>query len=626
MAKAEKKLDSALRRQMENRGIFDPEEFDAWMAERGWAWQCLDRGDYGLSMDDALVLHVFEDPVRWCETFLVEPDTGGAWKFFEYQKASLRAWRQDVVHQDGAEVGKTREIMCFVLWGQCTSMGLTLRRPWMLIGAPQQTHLDEIILAIEEQVGAQESGEARGSLLSKFWLKPKRTPHMMQRFKTIPLGAGERPGVGRVYYRPAGHDGEAFRGVHVNAGCIMDEAAKLKRELQWSEFWRAAKPGCGKRVYSVPDGDRATGFFRLSQQAVPTLPEGRPGWRLFHWPKSIMPPPFWTPERDAQFVRDFGGRQTPGYQRNVLGEWGDAENPVWSWDVLLPNVVDVPEFRVIKLVADHTRDNLAIEVRRVELQSEKNRKVGVDHWLHDSAVDLRPFTKGSDATRRGAIRELLRAHLRGIARGVLFAGADLGESNDPTEIIISELIGPQLRDVVRISARGLPYHMQRELIYCVSELYSFLPHWGVDLGSAGTVVVKDLQTQDDYAAARFDETLSGFQFSNAVDCVDEQGETLTDASDENGDGKVIRAPAKHWATQCITARLQGTGYAMAYDTEVLNRITNHTARQGTKWPIYAKKDDHEIDARRMQMLRKLYDEQYAYADVFSVGAHDRRVA
>lgn len=609
-------------RQMEQRGVFAPDEFDAWLAARQWAWQSLERGEYGVSLDEAMILYVFEDPVRWCETFLVEPRTGEPWRFFEYQRDSLRAWRQDVVHQDGAEVGKTREIMCLILWGQCTSMGLTLRRPWMLVGAPQQTHLDEIILAIEEQVGAQEDGGAKGSLLSRFWLKPKRTPHMMQRFMTIPL-AGEKPAIGRVYYRPAGHDGEAFRGVHVNGLCIMDEAAKLKHKLQWSEFWRAAEPNCGKRVYSVPDGDRSTDYFRLTQQAIPALSIDVKGWRLFHWAKTVMPPPFWTAERDATFVRDFGGRNTPGYQRNVLGEWGDAESPVWSWDVVLPNVVDVPEFRVLKLSADHARDSLAVEAKRVELATDKGRKVGIDHWLYDSALELTPFTRGDNKTRRTRMRELLRAHIRGASSGVFWAGGDLGESNDPTELIVSEQLGPVMRDVVRISARGLPYHMQRELIFCLSELFGFLPHWGIDLGSAGTVVVKDLQTLDEYAEARFVETLTGFQFSNAVDCIDESGDALRDRDDPD---IIVRAPAKHWATQCMTGRMQGCGYAMAYDTEVLNRITNHTARAGTKWPIYAKKDDHEIDARRMQMLRKLYDEQNSYPDVFSVGAHDRRNA
>lgn len=613
--------DHGVLRQMADRGVFAPDEFDAWLAERGWSWQALDRGEYGITLEESLLLFVFTDPVRWCETFLVEPRTGKPWQFFDYQRESLRAWSQDVVHQDGAEVGKTREITCLILWGQCTAMGLSVARPWFLIGAPQQTHLDEIILAVEEQVGVQASGEAKGTLLSSFWRKPKRTPHTMHNFRTPPVG-DEPPGNGRVYYRPAGYDGEAYRGVHVNGMVLMDEAAKLKRAVQWSEFWRSAMPGCRKRVYSVPDGDRSTEFFRLSQQAVANLPAERQGWRLFHWPKTIMPAPFWSADRDAEFVRLFGGRHTPGYKRNVLGDWGEAENPVWSWDTLLPNVTDVPEYRIVKLGADVPRGELTVEVKRVALDIVEGRKHGTEEWLHDGVRPLAPFVSRSNAERREAMAALLREHLDGASRGVFWAGADLGESNDPTEIVLSEEVGPKLRDVARIVARGLPYHAQRELIYCLQELYGGLPHWGVDLGSAGTVVVKDLQTLEDYADMRFEECMTGFQFSNAVDCLDEHGEALLDPRDEEGE-KIVRAPAKHWATQCITQRLQACGYAMAYDTQVLNWMTNHTSREGAKWPIYAKKDDHAIDARRMQMLRKLYDEQAGNLDIFSVGVQRR---
>lgn len=612
-------------RQMDERGIFAPDEFEAWLAGKGWAWQALSRGDYGLTLEQSLLLFVFEDPVHWSETFLVEPRTGEPWRFFDYQRESCRAWMQDVLHQDGAEVGKTREITVLVLWGQCSGMGFTLRRPWMLIGAPQQTHLDEIILAIEEQVGAQDGGDqARGSLLSQFWLKPKRTPHMMQRFKTIPLGESEQPGIGRVYYRPAGHDGEAFRGVHVNAMALMDEAAKLKRAVQWSEFWRSAMPGCRKRVYSVPDGDRSTEFFRLSQQAQPQLLPNRTGWRLFHWPKTIMPAPFWTAERDAEFVRLFGGRHSPGYKRNVLGEWGEAENPVWSWDLLLPCVSDLPDYRVLTLNVDRQRGEMHVGVLRIAYAIEKGRKSGQYDYLFDSTVDLSPFTSRDDDERRTAMRALLREHLTAMPVGVYWAGADLGETNDPTEIIISEQRGPMLRDVLRVQARGMDYYIQRELIHGLQELFASAPHWGVDLGSAGTVVVKDLQTLDAYAAQHFDEVMTGFQFSNAVDCIGEDGEPLIDrARDDGREETIVRAPAKHFATQCITQRLQARGYAIPYDVDVLNHMTNHTARQGTKWPIYAKKDDHDIDARRMQMLRKVFDDAGGAIDVFSSGTEAR---
>lgn len=617
---------NAIAQAMAERCTFAEDEFDAWLAGRGWSWQGLDRGDYGLDLGSALLLFVFEDPVHWCETFLLEPRTGEPWKFFDYQRESLRAWAQDVVHQDGAEVGKTREIVCFVLWGMCTAMGFTVRRPWMLIGAPQQTHLDEIILAVEEQVGVTEGGEnARGRLLSHFWLKPKRTPHMMQRFLTVPLGDSETPGIGRVYYRPAGHDGEAFRGVHVNAAVIMDEAAKLKRALHWSEFWRAAEPGCRKRVYSVPDGDRGTEFFKLTQQARDSLPIGEAGWRRFRWPKTIMPPPFWSEARDAEFVRLYGSRQAPGYVRNVLGEWGDAECPVFSWDLLLPNVLPMPEFRILKLQADRVRGVLAVTLARVELCISQGRKSGQLHFEVDTATDLAPFLSRDDSERRMAMRDLLEPLIALRDRGVFYAGVDFGETHDPTEIILSEQRGERLRDALRVSCSGLPYLAQCELIYGVDSLFGQATAWGADLGAAGTAVVRDLQSLELFGDARFDERMTGFQFASSVDCIGEDGEPLRDPQDPDGE-RVIRAPAKHWATQCMVRRLQGHGYALAYDSEVLNWMTSHTAREGAKWPIYSKTNDHAIDARRVQMLRKLYEELGSSVDVFASAVSERRVA
>lgn len=602
-------------------------EFDAWLSAQGWSWKRLENGDYGLGIEEALFLFTWQDPVRWCEAHLIEPRTGEPWQFFDYQKPSIRAWAQDRVHQDGAEVGKTREIKCLVLWGMITSMGFTVRRPWMLIGAPQQTHLDEIILAIEEQVGAQESGDAKGSILSQFWLKPKRTPHMMQRFATIPLGE-EAMGIGRVYYRPAGHDGEAFRGVHVNAMALMDEAAKIKRAVIWSEFWRSAMPGCAKAVYSVPDGDRSTEFFRLTQQAQRHLPREEKGWRLFRWPKTVMPAPFWSAERDSEFVKLYGSRQAPGYVRNVLGEWGDAENPIFGWDLLLPNIVDLPEFRIVRLLADRTRHELSISVAAVELsvstdpQTGRPRKVGQDRFIVDTAVDLDPFLSRDDGERRTAMRALVSEFLSpSIGGNVFWAGIDFGETHDPTEIIVSQEAG-RMRDELRVSVKGLPYIAQCELIDALDVQFGRKPTWGADLGSAGTAVVRDLQTLGIFAAAHFDERLIGFQFANSVDCIGEDGAPLHDPSDPDGE-KMLRAPAKHWATQCMVSRFQQQGYALAYDVEALNHMTSHTSREGAKWPIYGKTNDHTIDARRVQMLAKLYHEAGGAVDVFSGGVYER---
>lgn len=617
------KSDAAVLRRMLERGVYDPAEFDAWLATKGWSWRRLDAGDYGIGIDEALLLFTWEDPVRWCETMLHDPRTGEPWKFFDYQRESIRAWRQNVVHQDGAEVGKTREILCLILWGQCTGLGFTMRRPWMLVAAPQQTHLDEIILAVETQVGAEEGADsARGSVLSHFWLKPKRVPHMLQRFRTVPLRTGEKPGVGRVYYRPAGHDGEAFRGVHVNGVAFVDEAAKMKAAIQWSEFWRALEPGCVSRVYSVPDGDRSTDYFRLTQQAVRDLPESSPGSRLFHWPKTVMPAPFWSAERDAEFVRRFGSRQAAGYVRNVLGEWGDAESPVFPWSLLLPCVLPLPEFRILKLHADRTCDSLAVTLARTDLAVHDGRKSATLAYEADTAAPLAPFLATGDEGRRRAMREMLEPLIARRRGGVFVGGADFGETTDPSEIVISEQIGDRLDDVLRLQCVGLPYVAQAELLYVVDALFGRAVAWGADLGSAGTAVVRFLQTLDHFADAHFDERMIGFQFANAVDCIGEDGEALRDTKDESGE-TIIRAPAKHWATQCIVQRLQAMGYGLAYDAEALDWMSSHTVRAGAKFPIYSKKNDHVIDARRLQMLRLLHDAGASDVDIFASGVHRR---
>ena len=140
------------------------------------------------------------------------------------------------------------------------------------------------------------------------------------------------------------------------------------------------------------------------------------------------------------------------------------------------------------------------------------------------------------------------------------------------------------------------------------------------------MVVKDLCALEEFADAHFDERLVGFHFQQTVDCIGEDGEPLM-REIRKDDGTVeeeqMRAPAKHWATQCIVKRLQEGGYRMPYDGDVLNDYTSHTARQGAKWPIYATKNDHTIDARRQQMLVMLANVQGEQVDVFSVGTYRR---
>lgn len=620
MARVAKKTGSH-QRQMLDRGIYSPDEFDAWLATRRWSWGMLQADQLPLDFEHALMLFVAEDPVRWCETFLLEHD-GTPFRFFDYQKPSIRAWNQDVVHEDGAEVGKTREIVSLLLWSHMTGCGFTQSQPSSLVGAPQQTFLQEIMDAIERQVGVFKSLQG-DSPLKELWLEPRRTPHTQFRILSPNVMNPAMPTMGTIDFRPAGHDGEAFRGVHVRTLALVDEAAKMKTKLQWSEFNRALMPGCRFRYYSVPDGDRNSEFYRVCQSAMVDLPEGQAGTRKFHWPKTIMPAPFWSKERDAHFIKLFGGRDTPGYQRNVLGLWGDAEDPVFRWGDILPNVVELPDYRRITISADTKGGQLYVSVERIALQINDGNMAGIPLTLCDVMEPIGDFVGKDQDARRAAWRDLLEpwlGHLRG--QGVFWTGIDLGERNDPTEIIVSEVVGEQLVDRVRIKASGLTYHGQKELVYQIDRIFGHRPRYGVDMGSAGTLVVKDLCNLEEFEDAHFEERMIGFHFQQSVDCIGEDGEALTRDGDD-GDIEVQRAPAKHWATQCVVARLQAGGYRLPYDGDVLNDYTSHTARNGAKWPIYAAKNDHTIDARRLQMLAILANVQGEVVDVFSVGSYRR---
>lgn len=230
-----------------------PDEiFDGYLESRGWSWHQLARGELPLSFEDIQFGLICSDPVLWSRAFLKEPDTEEPYEYWDYQLESVRYWG-DVIHSDGAEVGKTREIGNLLLWRAFTRSGRS-----SLVGAPEQIHLDEIIDYCNEQMFVLSPQLGKG--LRKHKKHPHHVFYFHNRYK--------------IYFSPGGFDGTGFRGKHVNDLCVMDEAAKIKNPDIWREFWRAAKPEAIFRIYSVPDGDRGTVFYQLKQRAK-ALQDGR---------------------------------------------------------------------------------------------------------------------------------------------------------------------------------------------------------------------------------------------------------------------------------------------------------------------------------------------------------------
>ncbi|MDQ2069328.1 hypothetical protein [Natronospira bacteriovora] len=614
--RTEDKTEQQQIRQIAERCVVDRKDFGWWLDQKGWHWRALDRGEYGISLEQAQLLYVMEDPVLWCRAFLTDPDTGQPYEFWDYQRPSIRAWDQNVVHQDGAEVGKTREIIALILWGMCTSFGMSIRRPSILVGAPQQTHLDEIIMAMEEHLGVEEDHQGGKPIIGYHWRKPKKTPHYMARFRT-PKGPG------RVYFRPSGHDGEAFRGVHVNAMALFDESAKAKHKVIWSEFFRAMMPGCKFRCYSVPDGDRQTDYYRMCQEARLNLRPGEKGMRLFHWPKTIQPESFWNQERKEEAIQNFGGEGEPGYQRNVLGLHGQQENPVFPWPVFEPNLRHVPEYRCLRLTENTSEGSVHVQAYEIELKRDQGKKHPHRQVLADRYDSLSGWRAKDRTVIREVVNKLLREFFEPLGPARYWLGADLGLRNDPTEIRVWQERGDELRCVGRIHAKHVSYDVQCELIYCLDRIHGQALHGGIDMGSAGAAVMNMLYNLEDYEDAHFEERLTGFNFGGWLDAVDEEGEALIQTDQSSGKEKAERLPAKHLATDLLLQRMQRVGFAYPYDRDTVSDYSNHTAREGTRFPIYAKKDDHVIDADRLMMLRRSFDDEQGAPDLFASGSESR---
>jgi hypothetical protein len=595
-------------------------DFEAWLEKHDWTWQQLSRGEFpGFTfrncgaerfrlqrrfrgVDEFQLACFCNDPVLWVPAFLREPedpDHRDPYSLWTYQQESIRH-TGPTIHKCGAEVGKTREIVAYALW-KC----FTVPNGSGLVGAPQQTHLDEIIDAMLEQFDFNED-------LAPSLVKHRKHPHHQFRFNNR----------FKLYFRPSGHDGEAYRGVHVRTFAIKDEAAKDDHKKQWSEFFRAVKPGCTVKLYSVPDGRRDTEFYRLSR-----LAEGAKDaeasealkaasryvksivFRLFRWGKDLMPEPYWSAERKLYYIDLYNGEDSPEYRHNVLGEDGDPENTVFPWNQLRWVIREIPEYRCLKVLADSGSGEAIVRGYRYEQAAGGDGPVPKPVLVLDETYSIAGFFDYDIVSEPGggvrmtdsSFRKLIKSFfvpVQGLKRG----GGDFGFSQDPTEIVVRLVLGRTKRTIARLQLKHVTYDQQCQALDALDDLYGPVEQisWGTDLGNAGSAVAHDLFGLPQYRHKRYEDRLKGFQFESTTDNMDENGEPIMDARD----GKPVKITLKELATDHLTRRIQRQLTEYPPDPELISWYTGHTCTQG-KHRIYSKSNDHLIDADRAETLAEL---------------------
>ncbi|MFA5352925.1 MAG: hypothetical protein WC291_01735 [Thermodesulfovibrionales bacterium] len=586
---------------LRRRIVVPAEEWDAWLQGFDWTNHQLARGEVPegyASLPEFQLACICDDPVLWAGFFLREPDNPDEpYRFWDYQKESVR-YQGNTLHECGAEVGKTREIIAYTLF-----KAFTVYRGSGLVTGPMYAHVLEIVDGILEQLSCNPD-------LSTSLVLHRKHPHHHMRW-----GSGFK-----IDFRPTGFDGEALRGVHVRTFSLMDEAAKIKNPDIFKEFWRASKPGCDHKLYSTPDGDRSTVFFRLCQKAEgkaldedPQTGEANLSFRKFHWSKELMPVPFWTPERRRFYIEQYGGEDSPGYQQNVLGNWGDPENSVFPWYQFQRLLKDIPDYRCLKILVDDSQGQVSLygyELRSTGLQPDGSAGKPEPVIL----MDLRILKGAFD------IRAELKAFFSSIP-GLLFGGADLGFSQDPTEIKIKLILGRVHRTVARIQLKGVSYDQQADAIDALDDIFDYgqgRMGWGVDFGNAGSAVCHILQNQELYSHKRFEDRLTGYLFGATYEAVDEEGEVIMDKHT----GKPVKLTAKELATDLLVKKMQRQELEYPYDPDTILYYPNHTYREGERHRIYKKEDDHLIDADRALTLRIILPGE-GQEDYFACGSNLR---
>ena len=585
---------------------------DAWLAARGLSWRALERGDLKLgeqlvTLSDVQLLVILADPVFFCETFFVErdgPRAGLPWELFPYQKQSMR-YRGHTVHECGAEVGKTREIIGLATWHL---LGCGPRqRGDQLICASQDGHLESIYVEILHQLRA--------------------TPHLAaqidwDRSRVKPYRVLVARNGNRLEMRPAGYDGEAIRGLHVGLAAYLDEAAKIKNSRVFDEFFRALKPGAEARVYSTPDGDRSSVYFRLCSQApaVPVsaaelppprgrslstgpgdfFPQREDGQAIrFRWPKTLMPPPYWTDERRRQLVDRYGGVDSPGYQQLVLGNWGDPAATVFPWDQFVARVRPVPEYVVASLIHNAPQRTVQVTASRLDPTYQIGARTGDE--AATGPQPLLPIMDREIDVANFSLEGMLTSIFQPV-EGHLVAGIDCGASDDPTEILIWETRGPLARCVARLQLKRFDYPAQRTAVRVLDRLFRPSHGWGLDATGVGSALEHLLREGE--PGWTLDGRVTGYVFNARVpDRNPETGETIEDPAT----GRARQVSAKELATRLLEMRIQRARIEFPADPGFLAQFPNHTAEIGSSGArVFRNTADHIVDASRVAMLR-LFD-------------------
>lgn len=495
------------------------------------------------------------DQAEFCWVDTTSPE--GVFRCYDYQIPWYREKEKRQIDQGARAIGKSIGIQMRAFAFPFTNPGQE-----MLLSAPEMIHLDPVTKYVEERLS--------NVRLSREFLKTSSTSNG---FTHRPFEAVFRNGA-RIVGRIPQRDGKGLKGQHPRK-LEIDEGQDFPGPgyTEVSETLKFADDNASFRIHGVPNGVRDY-FFKLTQPGS--------GWHVNRI--TAMHRPDWSAEEREAKIDFHGGRESIGYRRNILGTHGDASSALFVLVRLLECVDQVKESRYNAEEYYHVRIS--------------------DELVRDSAMP---------------IEELLQFPASHLGYERVWAGADIGMTNHPTEILIfgeeaSPLTGGRLQQVpkkrlkllTRIHLERIASHDQRAVFHKVWDFYR--PQgFGMDRTGLGLPIYQEIMASEHRGLASI---LRGYNFSEKIIVGFESHEDDTYFPDEDDDprGAPIRANVLEYSSDALRSLVDQKEILLPWDLDLIREFQGQTfSMQRSSMDPYGRKifnagKFHALDGARMAAL------------------------
>jgi hypothetical protein len=502
-----------------------------------------------LTDEEAYLFCILQDQsgIDQAEFLWQDPDQEhGAWRAWPFQWPWFQNMDALQIEQAARSVGKSTSIKL-----KAFAFPFLHPKAELMIGAPELNHLSPITGLIEQQFI-----ECR---LGREMLPRGQTHGITHRPFQMDFLNGSRI-MGRIPQR----DGKGFKGMHP-LQLELDEAQDVPQPA-WVELIETLKRGeedARWRIHGVTRGVRDY-FYKFTQ----------PDSDFTVHRITAMMRPTWTDQEREEKIEMYGSRDNPDYRRNVYGLHGDSQSPLFVLARLMQCVDIEPTSNYNENIYSHFKMN-------AEMLPDINDDV--EGYLQFPSTHLK---KGRH----------------------FYAGADIGYTNHPTEILIFGKDGDGADDfkltlLTRITLERISHSHQARIFAHVIDEYD-LRVFGMDKTGVGLPLFQDLQGMWPTQTKR----VKGFGFSEKIltglDTTIKVDHDLDDEIEKAG----IYKRVLEYSSDVLRDYVDRQRLVLPWDKGLLAEFQGQTvqvvkgALDTTGKKAYSKGSFHSLDAAKMAVL------------------------